>query len=195
MKSQEILQAAIELFSENGYYNTTTRMISQKANVAVGSLYTHFKNKEAILETLFNEAYEKRLLFINSIMDSEYSSLDILDKFIDFHFNELLKNKALSIVLIRESLNPELLHLEGIQNFLIQLPKIFKVILRKAQESGEIRNLNISLTSEIIFNTIRATVYSAASNQFKNLESLKEELKVFIRQALSNYKEATHENY
>lgn len=195
MKSQEILQAAIELFSENGYYNTTTRMISQKANIAVGSLYTHFKSKEAILETLFNEAYEKRLLFIKSIMDSEYSPMDILDKFIDFHFNELLKNKALAIVLIRESLNPELLHLEGIQNFLIQLPKIFKVILRKAQESGEIRNLNISLTSEIIFNTIRATVYSAASNQFNNLESLKEELKVFIRQALSNYKEATHENY
>lgn len=142
-------------------------MISQKANIAVGSLYTHFKSKEDILETIFNEAYEKRLLFIKSIIDSEYASIGIFNKFIDFHFNELSKDKALAMVLIRESLNPELLHLEGIQKFLLQLPQIFKGILTKAKETREIRNLNVPLTSEIIFNTIRATVYSAANDQFK----------------------------
>ena len=44
-----ILEAAMRLFSEQGYKKTTTNKIAERAGVSVGSLYHYFPNKESIL--------------------------------------------------------------------------------------------------------------------------------------------------
>lgn len=44
-----ILQAALKLFAEKGYEGTTTKDLSQTANVAEGTLFRYFSNKKAIL--------------------------------------------------------------------------------------------------------------------------------------------------
>ncbi len=45
---EKILDAALALFCEKGYYKTTTNEIAQKAQVSIGSLYSYFKDKDAI---------------------------------------------------------------------------------------------------------------------------------------------------
>ena len=49
-----ILHAALRLFTERGYFNTSVHDIRQTANVSTGSIYHHFKNKEAIAKALFD---------------------------------------------------------------------------------------------------------------------------------------------
>jgi AcrR family transcriptional regulator len=44
-----IVEAAMRLFSEQGYKATTTNKIAELAGVSVGSLYHYFPNKESIL--------------------------------------------------------------------------------------------------------------------------------------------------
>ena len=46
-----ILEAAAQVFSEEGYSATTNR-IAEKAGVSIGSLYQYFPNKDAILSSL-----------------------------------------------------------------------------------------------------------------------------------------------
>jgi AcrR family transcriptional regulator len=49
-KTQDrILRSAIELFSENGYANTTMEQIAERAEVGVGTLYNYFGSKRALL--------------------------------------------------------------------------------------------------------------------------------------------------
>ena len=48
-KRQAILQAARELFANNGYDDTTIAEIAQVAGVAVGTVYLYFANKHEIL--------------------------------------------------------------------------------------------------------------------------------------------------
>src|SRR4030043_1683384 len=45
-KKQLIIQAAIEVFSKNNFRNSSISEIAQKANVAEGTIYQYFKNKE-----------------------------------------------------------------------------------------------------------------------------------------------------
>lgn len=49
----EILNAAVEVFNENGYEKATTKKIAEKAGVSEGTLYNYFSNKRDILITLF----------------------------------------------------------------------------------------------------------------------------------------------
>jgi AcrR family transcriptional regulator len=41
-----ILEAALKLFAEKGFYNTTTKAISRKAGIAEGTLFNYFETKE-----------------------------------------------------------------------------------------------------------------------------------------------------
>lgn len=51
---QTILQAAERLFCENGYSNTKMQDIAQAAEVAVGTVYFHFRSKEDLLLQLLD---------------------------------------------------------------------------------------------------------------------------------------------
>ena len=52
---QEILAAALWLFSQKGYHNVSMHEIASKAEFAVGTLYKFFKNKEDLYRTLLLE--------------------------------------------------------------------------------------------------------------------------------------------
>ena len=47
-----IEDAAIELFVEQGYHATSMRQIADRANLALGGIYNHFKSKDEIFEAI-----------------------------------------------------------------------------------------------------------------------------------------------
>ena len=50
-----IFAAALKLFTEKGYFNTSVQDIQKEANVSIGSIYHYFKNKEAIAMAIYND--------------------------------------------------------------------------------------------------------------------------------------------
>ncbi len=52
---RQVLDAALDLFSRQGYRATTVREIADAAGVSTGNLYHHFPDKEAIFGTLLEE--------------------------------------------------------------------------------------------------------------------------------------------
>ena len=56
-RRSEILQAAIRLFDEAGYDQTTVQHIAQAAGVAAGTVYLYFPSKEHVLITLHAEVH------------------------------------------------------------------------------------------------------------------------------------------
>ena len=48
-KKEKILKAGFELICSEGYYNTNTAQIANKANVSTGIVYQYFKDKHDIL--------------------------------------------------------------------------------------------------------------------------------------------------
>jgi AcrR family transcriptional regulator len=55
---RQVLDAALELFSHQGYRATSVREIAEAAGVSTGNVYHHFPDKEAIFNTLLDEFWK-----------------------------------------------------------------------------------------------------------------------------------------
>lgn len=65
-----ILDTAADLFVQHGYDPVTTNHIAEKAQVAIGSLYQFFPNKEAILGALVSRYVEDMQLIFPAEIDT-----------------------------------------------------------------------------------------------------------------------------
>ena len=52
-KKKRIFEATLKLISENGFHATPMSKIAKEANVAAGTIYLHFKNKEELINQLY----------------------------------------------------------------------------------------------------------------------------------------------
>jgi len=88
---REILRAAVQLFAEHGYHQTTMQMIAERADFSVGYLYKHFPGKEE----MYAEMLERHMGRIDDLVAGVESlglkPLDELRRVLEIvceHFNE-----------------------------------------------------------------------------------------------------------
>lgn len=74
---QDILAAALELFSQNGYHNVSMNEIAEKSEFAVGTLYNFFSSKEDIYKSLMVENSNR---FFSALMNSLNQGQDEIEK-------------------------------------------------------------------------------------------------------------------
>ena len=69
---QKILEAALELFSVQGYEATSISQLAKAVGIRKASLYSHFENKQAILDALIQttlEQYAQHSIFTKADWD------------------------------------------------------------------------------------------------------------------------------
>jgi AcrR family transcriptional regulator len=91
---QEILDAALDLFSAKGYYNTSMHEIAEKAEFAIGTLYKFFQNKEDLYRALVRglcDGYERA---VNQAMEEAEDDVEKLRSYIRTKAEEFKKNLA-----------------------------------------------------------------------------------------------------
>ena len=69
---QEILEAALDLFSVQGFEATSLSQIADAVGIRKASLYSHFENKQAILDALVRnvlDRYAQRCIFAKTDWD------------------------------------------------------------------------------------------------------------------------------
>ncbi|MEM9195180.1 MAG: TetR/AcrR family transcriptional regulator [Myxococcota bacterium] len=65
-KRERILRAAIEVFARKGFYATRVSEIAKAAEVADGTIYLYFKNKDAVLISIFEDRIGKLIEFLRT---------------------------------------------------------------------------------------------------------------------------------
>ncbi|MFH1242104.1 MAG: TetR/AcrR family transcriptional regulator [Pseudomonadota bacterium] len=74
---QEMLAAALDLFSQKGYHNVSMHEIAEKAEFAIGTLYKFFQNKEDLYKALVLEQCDK---FHDALVRAFQKSDDEIEK-------------------------------------------------------------------------------------------------------------------
>ena len=78
-KRAAIIQAAIELVGEHGFHGAPMAMVSQRANVAAGTIYRYFESKDILITEAYADL-EKRLLA--AIMENYPDDRPVRERFI-----------------------------------------------------------------------------------------------------------------
>jgi AcrR family transcriptional regulator len=58
-KKQLIMEAALEVFAENGFLHTSIEGIAHRAGIAKGLIYAYFKNKDDLLYQILSSGIDK----------------------------------------------------------------------------------------------------------------------------------------
>jgi len=74
---EQMLAAALDLFSEKGYHNVSMHEIAQKAEFAIGTLYKYFENKEDLYKGLVREVSDQ---FHTALVQAITEPDDVVEK-------------------------------------------------------------------------------------------------------------------
>ncbi|AAZ97937.1 Possible Transcriptional Regulator, TetR family [Thiobacillus denitrificans ATCC 25259] len=73
---ERIVDAALRLFTERGYFNTTVPDVARAAQVSVGSIYHHFKDKEDVARALYLDLIARMQQALTEIAGGHASAHD-----------------------------------------------------------------------------------------------------------------------
>ncbi|MBF4481883.1 MAG: TetR/AcrR family transcriptional regulator [Dehalococcoides mccartyi] len=101
-RRQEILDAALKVFAEQGYQGATISQISEAAGTSLGLLYHYFSNKEALMEAVIAE-HSFLPLLKNIIAKQGKQSIESVLSQLCLQFYRLLESKKeLVAIFLRE---------------------------------------------------------------------------------------------
>ena len=89
-RRQDIVKAAAKLFRRNGFNGTSTRDIACAVGMHSGSLFCHFKSKDALLYEVMQEGMRSALARQTIVLLAEHDAATTLRQLIRSHFDTLL---------------------------------------------------------------------------------------------------------
>jgi len=92
-RKMQIIQAALDLFMERGYYGTKTSQISRRAGISEGLLFHYFPTKEILLEELVNIGLEGMRM---PMLVKAENGLEFFYQFTKTLFGEVEKNPLIA---------------------------------------------------------------------------------------------------
>lgn len=98
-KRQKIMDAAVEMFAEQGFYNSTVADVARKADVADGTIYLYFKNKDDLLISIFEHSMEMFIDTVREELKNVENPREKIKKFIALHLKLVQKNQNLAQVI------------------------------------------------------------------------------------------------
>ncbi len=156
---EEMLTAALGLFSEKGFHNVSMQEIGETAEFAIGTLYKFFQNKEDLYRALVLEQFDRFEMALKVAIDGSEDEIEKLRNFIRVH-GEMFKNNLPFVRLflaeskgasfnLKAGLDAELR--ERVEIFLKKLALVFESGMKKKrfQKIADPMTLAVALDSVI----------------------------------------------
>jgi TetR/AcrR family fatty acid metabolism transcriptional regulator len=101
-KRRRILEAAVHVFAEHGFYNARVKDIAEEAGVADGTIYLYFKNKDDLLISLFEDRMDAILGRFRTELSRYPDAAGRVRRFIELHLGMVAEDPTLAEVLTVE---------------------------------------------------------------------------------------------
>lgn len=150
METKEMIQeAALALFSQKGFDSSSVRDIAAKIGIKDSSLYFHYKNKQAILDSLtgkFITTSEQMMSLLNDVIGNitvinDEDFLAITEKYIQSYFMDKFIGRFIMVMNHERSHNEQLR--EQYICWCIKKPIAFQMtVMEKLQDIGYLKKFD-----------------------------------------------------
>ena len=101
-KRERILDAAVKVFAQEGFYNAKVAQIAHAAGVADGTIYLYFKSKDDLLISLFEDRMERVNETLRAALAGSDSALEQLRAVVRLHLQLVAENRHMAEVICVE---------------------------------------------------------------------------------------------
>ncbi|UCD33799.1 MAG: TetR/AcrR family transcriptional regulator [Desulfobacterales bacterium] len=193
-KYHRILEAAVRVFAEQGFFQSTVSQIAKEAGVADGTIYLYFKNKDDILVQFFSYKTKQVFARFREEVDRADNTIDKFRNLIRRHLEEFQCDRNMAVVYQAETHQSSRLVEKQIKAMSKMYFDIVSEIIEQGQKEGVIRkDLYLSLVKRFILGAVDEVIstWLHSSSQY-DLVSMADPLVELFFKGIGNIGQHNH---
>jgi TetR/AcrR family fatty acid metabolism transcriptional regulator len=135
-KYYRIIRAALKIFAKKGFYHAKISEIAGEAQIADGTIYLYFKNKDDILISLFEEQMKYVIQNMVAEIYAQDNPVDKLKKFALIHLQMIEQNRDMAEIIQVELRQSSEFMKEYKNEKFAEYLELISNIIREGQEKG-----------------------------------------------------------
>ena len=186
-KRRAILHAALKVFAERGYHGCRIADVASQAGVAYGLVYHYFRNKDELLESVFDEQWTIFIGAIRAIAEGPGTAAEQIASVIRFALDVFRTAPAAVRVLILEvPRTPDVLRAGSTRQTFETATRLVAEMVRRGQAEKELRtDVDALVAAAAVLGVLDMTLAGMVTGLLTAPEPSEEELERMKRQVVA----------
>lgn len=192
----KISQAAVRVFSREGFHRARMKSIAQEAGVAVGTIYNYFKDKDDLLLSVFENGIRVRMGFLEELGHTSLPIRDQIQHLLESHFAQIREQQELAELILFERFHRG----SRLRDRILTLQKTIidqiEEFIRMGIGQGRVRPCQPQVVAQALFDLVQTMtacwVFSSPDDEDDIFASAPKELADLIWMGLGNRSETTN---
>jgi len=154
-KYQRILDAAIEVIAEHGFFHSRVAEIAGRAGVADGTIYLYFKNKDELLMAAIDSAFHRFIQRARMALAQIPEPREKLRRIAFLHLEGLGRDRNLAVVFQTELRHSLKFLGQFSHNLMVEYFDLIKSVVHEGQEAGVFRkDISVTMAAHCFFGSL-----------------------------------------
>ncbi|NKE68885.1 TetR/AcrR family transcriptional regulator [Ramlibacter sp. RBP-2] len=147
LRRGQIVQAAVKLFSERGFYRTTVQQVAEKAHISAGLIYHYARTKEDILLLALVSVLEGYKNELPNAMGQFEDPLERLHAGVRAYCGVVDHRREATVLAYRSTKSLPGRQREAIKQLEVETNRLIEACLEECIAVGYFRDVNVQLTA------------------------------------------------
>jgi AcrR family transcriptional regulator len=185
----EILLAALELFSQKGFYATTIPDIARKMEMSVGNLYNYFSSKEELAQEIIRYVSQLLAEKIHAVNHQPISTKEKIRRIVKIYFDMAVDQPQMIEYFLRVYLANREVFSDGCEGMICVAPFMTEIMVffEEGVRAGDLRNQDFFSAFGLFMGYLGGMAFLKGENVLpKELQSYSDEIAENIYRALKS---------
>ncbi len=187
VRTEAILEAARQVFEEQGYEKAKVTEIAERVDVVEGTVFHYFNSKRVLMLKVIERFYDQITGEVNEGIKGIKGTRNRLHYIIRYHLNVLNSNAALCAVILRESRGVEMEFANETHQLNRSYTNCLIKVIKDGIEFGEIReDCSPTLVRNTVYGNLEHVLWNLLTERKPiNVERISEQLTELIFRGIS----------
>ncbi len=166
-KAKQLIEASIDLFAKEGFWNTPTSRIAKHAGVGTGTLFNYFESKAGLIDAVYTQLKQEWMTHLISGYPENGSLRESIEHIWFRHIDWGIRNPVRHGLMSQLKLS-DLVSQETQQSQEADMTFLYEMTLQ-AIEDGELVDISPEYLGKVFYAQLEAAVQYATENNLRDM--------------------------